>query len=63
MEGVECIGTELEYGSAILTVNSSNERYFPLATFVDIVPRSIGYLITSAYPGTRAGSTGLRKNA
>jgi hypothetical protein len=45
------------------TVNSSRERYFPLATLTVIVPKSIGVLIASAYPGTCAGSTGRMKNA
>ena len=44
------------------TANSSRERYFPFATFVVIVPKSMGRLMASAYPATFEGSTGSRKN-
>lgn len=46
-----------------LTANSSKDLYFDLATFSVIVPKSIGCVITSVYPGTLSVSTGSRKKA
>jgi hypothetical protein len=45
------------------TANSSKDLYLDLTIFSDIVPKSIGCFMTSMYPGTFSGSTGLRKKA
>ena len=45
------------------TAKSSKERYFPLLTLCDMVPRSIGRLTTSEYPGTFSDLTGCKKKA
>ena len=45
------------------TANSSRVLYRPFSTFFVIVPKSMGCLMTSVYPGTCDTSTGARKNA
>ena len=46
-----------------LTANSSSDRYLFLIAFIVIVPRSIGCLTASVYPGTSRTLTGSKKNA
>ena len=50
-------------GDVSPTAKSSRLRYFPLETFVVMVPKSMGCWITSLYPGTSFGFTGWRKKA